>query len=315
MKDIIIFDTNAIKNQGLNNFLGGREVLRQLEPDADFLIPELVVEEIKTQKKREFVKTKKQLFSNQLITAFSIDLSSIEAIDIESHIEQLKETEEFNFEIIPCVQGELVDQFRHMAIGNQAPFNKDSDKGFKDACIYVSILNFIPELSDRSIFFWGSDGRLKDAFEGHDSISVINSLELYHQKSSRFLMDDYFYGLLSDELNSPIDESNISGTWKNKDDNWVVKISIAESVFLVEVDSREIVSKIQEAELESKISDLVYSGGFSTTHSAVSELQPLIPFLSSEDIQRINTAVEDNNQIRWIADDDDVEEFLEELNK
>ena len=202
-----------------------------------------------------------------------------------------------------------------MAIGNQAPFNKDSDKGFKDACIYVSILNFIPELSDRSIFFWGSDGRLKDAFEGHDSISVINSLELYHQKSSRFLMDGYFYGLLSDELNSPVDESSISATWKNKDDNWVVKISIAESVFLVQVDSREIVSKIQEADKESKILDLVDSGGFSATHSAVSELQPLIPFLSSEDIQRINTAVEDNNQIRWIADDDDVEEFLDELNK
>ena len=54
MKDVIIFDTNAIRHEGLGAFLGDRELLRQLEPNAEFYILELVLDEVKRQKKRKF---------------------------------------------------------------------------------------------------------------------------------------------------------------------------------------------------------------------------------------------------------------------
>ena len=225
MKDVIIFDTNSIRHTGLSNFLGKRELLRQLEPDAEFYIPELVLDEIKRQKKRQFDESKNQLLKNELVKTFSSDLSEIESLNIDTHLEEMQRDEPFRFEIIPCVHGEIVDRFRSMAIVNQAPFNRDSDKGFKDACIYISVLKFLETLEERSVFFWGNDGRLKEAFESQTAVEVVDSIESYHRKSSRFLMDDYFFGVLSEELSLEIEAADISNTWRNNSNNWIVEIS------------------------------------------------------------------------------------------
>jgi rRNA-processing protein FCF1 len=42
MKEKVIFDTNTIHNKGANNFLGGRNELKNFLKDADIVIPEIV---------------------------------------------------------------------------------------------------------------------------------------------------------------------------------------------------------------------------------------------------------------------------------
>lgn len=314
MKDVIIFDTNAIHHEGLGAFLGGRELLRQLEPDAEFYIPELVLDEVKRQKKRKFDKSKAQLLGNDLVKSFSPDLSEIESMDIDAHIEQIQQNENFAFQTIPCVHGEVVDQFRSMAILNQAPFNKDSDKGFKDACIYVSVLNHLEQLGDRSVFFWGRDGRLKEAFDVHPTVTVVNTLETYHRKSSRFLMDDYFFGILSTELEFDVTSEDIGRTWRNNADNWIIEVIKNDSTYLVEIESREVVIAVEEEDLDGKVSALVSSGSFSRTHSAVADLIDLVSLLSPQHLESLNQAAEANSQVNWLLSDDDVKEFFDALN-
>lgn len=315
MKDVIIFDTNAVRHTGLREFFRSRELLRQLEPDAEFYIPELVLDEIKRQKKRKFEESKKQLMGNDLVKAFAPDLLQIESIDIDSHIDTMQLNETFEFQTIPCVHGEIVDRFRSMAILNQAPFNKDSDKGFKDACIYVSVLNYLESLQNRSVFFLGNDGRLKEAFDAHPTVvRFVNTIESYHRKSSRFLMDDYFFGVLSEKLESEITAEDIGNKWRNNADNWIIEVIKSESTHLVEIESREVISAIEEDNLEGKVSALASSGSFSRTHSAVSDLIDLVPFLSPQHIESLNQAAEDNRQVGGIITDSDVEELFDALN-
>ena len=314
MKDVIIFDTNSIRNTGLNTFLGERELLRQLSPDADFFIPELVLDEIKRQKIREFETAKNQLLKNKLVKAFSPDLSNIESLNIDAHIEGMQNNESFPFETIPCVHGEVVDQFRSMAILNQAPFNKDSDKGFKDACIYVSVLNYLDNLGGRSVFFWGNDGRLKEAFDVHPSVAVVNNVESYHRKSSRFLMDEYFFGVLSGELKAEVSAEDIGNTWRNNADNWIIEVVKEGKTYLVEIESREVVSDAEEDDLDGKVSALTSSGSFTSTHTAVDDLKDLVSFLSPQHIESINQAAEDNSQVYWVLSDDDVKKFFNAVN-
>ena len=313
MKDVIIFDSNSIRHTGLREFLGNRELLRQLKPDADFYIPELVLDEVKRQKKRKFEESMNQLLGNDLVKAFSPDLSGIESLDIDAHLEEIQQNEPYDFEIIPCVHGEVVDRFRSMAILNQAPFNKDSDKGFKDACIYVSILNYLENFEDRSVFFWGSDERLKEAFKAYPTVQVINTVEIYHSKSARFMMDDYFFGILSTGLSVDINSEEIVKTWRNKSDNWIIEVAKDGCTYLVEVESRQVVSFVEEGDLESKVSALVSSGNFASTHSAVADLAELIQYLSTKHIESIIQAAEENSQVSWVLSDDDVKEFFDAL--
>jgi rRNA-processing protein FCF1 len=66
MKEKVIFDTNIICNKGANNFLGGRNELKNFLKDADIVIPEIVIQEIKRQKKEKLVNNRSQFFSNPL---------------------------------------------------------------------------------------------------------------------------------------------------------------------------------------------------------------------------------------------------------
>jgi rRNA-processing protein FCF1 len=47
MKEKVIFDTNKVRNSGVNNFLGNRKQLELFLQDADIVIPETVIQEIK----------------------------------------------------------------------------------------------------------------------------------------------------------------------------------------------------------------------------------------------------------------------------
>lgn len=61
--------------------------------------------------------------------------------------------------------------------------------------------------------------------------------------------------------------------------------------------------------LDDAILELVESGSFSTTHWAVAQINNYLPVLTKEDAERLFQAAIDNNQIRWIMSDEDVNDF------
>ena len=95
-------------------------------------------------------------------------------------------------------------------------------------------------------FLLGRDGRLKEAFEVHPNVTVVNTLETYHRKSSRFLMDEYFFGVLSTKLEFDVTSEDIGRTWRNNVDNWIIEVIKGESTHLVEIESREVVNAVEE---------------------------------------------------------------------
>ena len=111
-----------------------------------------------------------------------------------------------------------------------------------------------------------------------------------------------------------IGSDEIKKTWRNNADNWVIEVSKDEVTHLVEIESREVVNRVEENELQEKIEALIGSPDFQSTHSAVAELVDLVSYLSTEDIQKLNQAVEENNQVGGIIDDDDLEKFFKFVN-
>ena len=52
----VIFDTNFLRNTEPNNFLWWREQLKRFSSFADILLPDMVIEELKNQKRRNLEK-------------------------------------------------------------------------------------------------------------------------------------------------------------------------------------------------------------------------------------------------------------------
>jgi hypothetical protein len=63
-------------------------------------------------------------------------------------------------------------------------------------------------------------------------------------------------------------------------------------------------------EKTAAMGDLITSGSFSDTHSAVAKLEELRSTLSTEDVEKLLNAALTNNQISWIASDSDVFAFF-----
>lgn len=62
-------------------------------------------------------------------------------------------------------------------------------------------------------------------------------------------------------------------------------------------------------EIDAAILQLVDSGNFTTTHSAVANLNTYLQHLTKQDAERLFRAATDNSQIRWIISDEDVNDF------
>ena len=66
---------------------------------------------------------------------------------------------------------------------------------------------------------------------------------------------------------------------------------------------------------ESRISNLVDSGSFASTHKAISELEQVIPLLTDQEIEILAHGAVNNDQISWISGDKDVMDFYQRILK
>lgn len=312
MREKVIFDTNTIRNPDNDEFLGGRKELELFSKYADILIPDIVIQEIRRQKKSTLKKHRNQRLSNPFLTLVGVNKDDIKAFDIDDYIQQLVDNEKIPYEVIDNTDNNILPQIKKLAIYKQAPFegSDKTDKGFKDALVYFTILEYMQKDSNKDVFVCTKDELLKEALCKHPEITVVEDYEEFKIHSISQFSDDYFIEKINSELITNITEENIIEYWRNFNYNFNVRIKTDEKEYIVEVDSGEIIGSSQPDFYTSNIENLINSNSFATTHSLIEELSPYTSYFSDDEILRILDASYTNNQIKWIIDDEDVMSFI-----
>ncbi|WP_289021228.1 PIN domain-containing protein [uncultured Salegentibacter sp.] len=177
MREKVIFDTNIIRNAEAINFLGGRNELERFADVADIVIPDIVIQEIKRQKRKNLQSNKQKFLVNPFHNLLEIDETNTNAFNIDDYIEKLVKDEDFKYEVIDIKDNNVLPRIKELAINKKPPFEgKDgTDKGFKDALLYFSVLEYLQEIPNKNVFVCVKDGRLKEALDVHQNIIVVES--------------------------------------------------------------------------------------------------------------------------------------------
>jgi hypothetical protein len=315
MKEKVIFDTNVITNRDTKNFFGGREMLMRFTQDADIVIPEIVIQEIKMQKQKKLSSNKDGFLSNPFHKLFGLNESDTKSFNIDNYLEKLLDEETIPFKRIDLKDNNVLTKIQELAIQGHPPFEEKegNDKGIKDALIYFSILEYLQEIPNKYVFVCVKDERFKLALQQHHNIIVIETYEQFKQKSVSQFFDDYFIEKINTELDITITKDNIIEYWHNIDDNQNVLLKIDEEGYILEVDSGEIIATSKTSQFDSIITQLINSDNFGTTHNSIEQLSSLINFFSDDEILLILNASFVNEQIKWIVEDEDVKEFIGSL--
>ncbi|KQC02018.1 PIN domain-containing protein [Pedobacter sp. Hv1] len=312
MKEKVIFDTNVVRNPEINTFLGGREILERFLDEADIVIPDTVIQEIKRQKRSSLVSNKTKFLTNPFHKLIGVDEANTKSFDVEVYIQKLLDEETIPFETIDLKDHNVLAQIKELAILKKAPFEsgEGTDKGFKDALIYFSILEYLQEIPNKYVFVFAKDLRFREALANHPNIIIIDSYEDFKKYGISQFYDDYFIGKINSELGVNISKDNIKEYWYNINDNIVILIEFEEQEYVIETDSGEIVSSCARNEYISLIDNIVMTSSFNQTDEIVDKLLPFTAFLNNEEILKILNASWKNNQIRWIIEKPQLKELL-----
>lgn len=311
----VIFDTNFIRNTEPNQFLGGRSELERFSKVADLVFPDIVIEEIKNQKRKNLESKKDSFLENPFHCLRKLDYSETKKFDIESHLTAIENNETLDYSVIKLSDYSVLEKMKDLALKKCPPFEagEKTDKGFKDAFIYFTILEYLQSIPDKMIFFCCKDGRLTEAFKQHPNIIVIKSFDEFIKISITVFSDDYFIGKLKTKINRNITKESIIDYWVNINDNRVLLIEVDSEKNVVEVESGEIVASEKVDVYSDTITALINSMSFARTHSAIEELRPYLHFLSDNEIINVLEAANDNGQICCIIGDPDVKIFISTL--
>ncbi|MBL4625890.1 MAG: DUF4935 domain-containing protein [Flavobacteriales bacterium] len=311
----VIFDTNFIRNTEPKKFLGSRRELEKFVKIAEIVFPDLVIEEIKHQKRRSLTGKKQSFLDNPFHWLKNLDVDETKSFDIEAHILSLENDEKLEFNVIKLTDYSVLEQMKELALKKLPPFEAgdNTDKGFKDAYIYFTILEYLQSISDKVIFVCTKDGRLKEALEKHPSIIVVKDYDDFIHNSVTEYFDDYFIEKLKTDIHADIDKESIVDYWVNINENRVLLIETEGEKTVVEVDSGEIIDYRKAGDYSTAIINLINTSSFADTHFEIDALSPYLHFLSDDEIISILEATIDNGQIGSIISDDDVKQFISTL--
>jgi rRNA-processing protein FCF1 len=312
MKYKVVFDTNTIRNaESVADFLGGRSVLERFLKVSEIIIPEIVIEEIKNQKRKHLISKRDSFLSNPFHFLRKIDENETKKFDIEKWILELADNESLPYSVISLTRDNVLEDIKKLCLGNLPPFEENSDKGFKDAYIYFTILEYLNNCEGKNIFVVTKDDRLKMAFEGNTRVTVVKDFDEFEKYIDTYFREEYFINRFKEEVSENITADCIEGIWLNTEENWTIKLSCDEKIYFVEVDfsSREIID-FTDFNFAKGIAGLIISGAFRTTHSYIKMIKDYVRYFSDQEIQNLIEAATNNNQIYSIATDEDVKEFF-----
>jgi hypothetical protein len=319
-KEKVIFDTNVLRNEmSVDVFLGNRAELNRFSSVADIIIPEIVLEEIREQKHKRLLEKQSSFLENVFHRLRGIDEQETKDFNIEAHIENLENDEEILYSTIRITDYSVLPKIKDLAIKRQAPFSDGKDDGFKDAYLYFTILEFV-NITNEKVYFVTEDKRLAEAFENISNVQIIKDFEDFQKHRSGYFKEEYFVGSISEHLAKKYAEdrsitlAHIRDAWLNINYNWVVKVAFGDTTYHIEVDfsNKEIVGSTY-IDFDKEIDALSKAGSFERVHDLIEKLGQFTQYFSDEEVQKIIKASVENDQIYWIAGDEDVIGFAKPL--
>ncbi len=296
----VIFDTNRLYNSKLTTFFAKNVCwLESFHKSSEIIIPTIVLEELRNKYKRDFQEGKEKFFQNMLSNILS---HNAETIDIDDKIQKLLDTETITFSQIELTNMNVLSEMIELALKKEPPFEawKGTDKWFKDACLYFTILEYLNTLSDKYIFVCTCDWRLKEALEKHKNIIVVEDFKEFESKSTWYFKEKYFIDKLNEILPHTVD--SIWDIQYNINDNWLITIITNDiDTYRVEVDfsTKEIIDFVRKWDFNDLINWLISSDNFSDTHSIIKQLMWFINYITDDEIISLYNALFTNSQIRW----------------
>lgn len=249
LREKVIFDTNFLLEKRMKNFFGKQNELIKFNAISEIIIPDMVMGEL-TEKYKRIFRDEKNKFDKQALP--NVLTHNISSINIEESIQSLIDNIKVNYEIIELNNPNILYEMKELALKKAPPFVVDdgSDKGFKDAYIYFTVLEYFQNIDDQYVFFATNDKLFKEAFKDNPNIKVIENYDEFVKQSVSEFYDDYFIEKLNQfiidlgtlPIKSEIKKENIINHSTNEDDNKIITISIDDKNYLIEIDSGEILS-------------------------------------------------------------------------
>lgn len=317
MKFKVIFDTNVVhSSESTGCFFGGRSELEHFAKIADIVIPDMVMDEIKAQKKRELISSRDKFVTNPFHALCELDKDVVKNFDIDKHILELLNIESIPHTVVELKNSNILWDIKKFSLEKKAPFEDkpNTDKGFKDVYIYFTILEYLETNPDERVFFVTNDGRLRLAFDNNSRIKVVKDYEEFQKYIDTYFKEEYFIESLKDALKIEVVKEDISEICLNTEGNWIVTLTSNGNVYRVEVDfsTREIISFI-DFDLSLLIFDLINSGSFKMTHHGISSIKDYSKYFSDAEIESLIRAAVNNDEILMISTDQDVKDFFSSL--
>jgi len=301
LREKVIFDTNKIRNPEPNNFLGGKDELKKFASVSDIVLPDIVLDEIRYQKKRSLKSNRDKFLTNPFYLLLGLEKEATKKFDSDSYLQTLEEEEEITYSKIELQDYSILKEMRDLAIRKLPPFEKgeNTDKGFKDAYIYFTILEYLDVIPDEYIFVCTDDGRLKEALSKHSRIRIVNNFEDFSQESISSFYDDYFIEKLNQEFGpfQDITKDDLKDFWFSINENHVLLINVADQLYVVEIESGEIIEYKLENGYRDLISNFISSPNWGNTHAVAKTLKEYVKYLSTADAIGLVEALFDNDQI------------------
>ncbi|MBG9749810.1 PIN domain-containing protein [Bacillus thuringiensis] len=188
MKTYIIFDTNILYMRDYKDFsifeinsiyaeVQGKIERNNVIDRFELMVPEITIKELFKQQLQSYsthIETMKSSYL-KFEQIYDIDLRIDEKFDYENFLDKKKEQyiSSKAISILPICKEEKFVRIVERALNKEAPFegkDKKSDKGFKDALIWESLLEFA-EMNDGEYIFFTADKGFKKELE-HEFIEV-----------------------------------------------------------------------------------------------------------------------------------------------
>lgn len=318
MKHKVIFDTSLVWNNNPTDFaFGKKDELARFAKVSELIFPSMVIEEIKSQKRQLLNRQKKNLVENPIIDALGITSERIETFSVDDIIPE-KINDGMDYQIINLTRPpeKAFEEIIDMALNKKPPFSEDrnSDSGFKDAYIFLTVLDFLENNEDENIFFVTANSKdLKRAFDGNQRVTVVENYDQFNKVVFGDFNKPPFLKHLGEKLKFELQPENIGVPYQNYNGNWIIRVLTDTMVFYVKLDTQLKVDTLTSFDFTQIINNLVHSASFMYTHYAIASLQGYDVFFDFDQTVNLVRAATENDQIFSIAQDPDVKEFFSKL--
>jgi len=234
-------------NRKADSFFGRKDQYERIDELVQICIPEVVIDEIKRHKFRYLGDELKKYRDNFFVKRIGFELDDSLDLEVEEIVEDLyaNSNAEFSYNEITLEQYEVLPTIKNYAIENQAPFEEKSDKGFKDAYIHFTILEYLASNQDK-VYLITNDGRLKLSFDNNKRVTVLKDLGEYYSYREDYFREPYFIEKLQEYYgDTTITSTNVENVILNDDDNWELTLDIGEQTetLLIDFFSKEILDE------------------------------------------------------------------------